>query len=146
MSFGKKLRHTLLQCGQVISEEHDTTLMLIGRRCADDTRFFARMKGDEGVTLRKAEEALAWLSYHWPADREWPATFFERPDAEFVRKVMKRLPKDRRDILGKRALRKLKATISISPPIPDASRAAKPAPAPTGLGAGELSTQQEHQG
>lgn len=99
MSFGKKLRHTLLRCGQVISAEHGATLMIMGRRCANSTTFFSRLENGEDVTIGTAEVALAWLSHHWPADREWPKSFFDRPAPKDVRRIMESLPEDRRIVL-----------------------------------------------
>lgn len=148
MLFGKTLRHTLLAAGKVIAARYDANLKLIGTRCAADRTFFQRLEAGEGLTIRKAEEALAWLSFHWPPDRVWPKTFFERPTAKDARDVVFGLPEDRRIVLIPRGRT---ARNSNSSPTPESSRAAKPAPAPAALppfagSVGASLQREEHQG
>lgn len=148
MLFGQNLRQTLLACGKVIAARHDTNLKIIGARCADDRTFFQRLEAGEGLTLRKAEVALAWLSFHWPADRVWPKTYFERPTAKDARDVVFGLPESRRVVLIPRGVTKKSEQNS---PALNASRTAKSAPMPTSLppgsvGVGDSLRQKEHQG
>ncbi|CAI3960627.1 unnamed protein product [Commensalibacter communis] len=34
--------------------------------------------GDSSMTYRKLQEAIKWLSDHWPEDQQWP-DYIERP-------------------------------------------------------------------
>lgn len=44
----------------------------VGRLCASDGRFFARLRGGKTFTIRKYDAVLCWFSANWPADTAWP--------------------------------------------------------------------------
>ncbi len=50
----------------------------VGRLCAADGRFFARLRDGKTFTARKYDEVVRWFSANWPAEANWPEAI-ERP-------------------------------------------------------------------
>lgn len=48
---------------------NDTT---ISARIFDDGKRVTQLRAGAGITLRRANDALAYLSAHWPDGAEWP--------------------------------------------------------------------------
>jgi len=44
----------------------------VGRFCAQDGRFFARIRDGNTFTAKKYDEVVAWFSANWPSDAKWP--------------------------------------------------------------------------
>lgn len=55
----------------------------VGKMCASDGRFFARLRDGKTFTVKKYDELLVWFSVNWPEGKEWP-TMVERPEPKPV--------------------------------------------------------------
>lgn len=44
----------------------------IGRLCAADGRFFARIREGKTFTAKKYDEVVGWFDANWPVDTDWP--------------------------------------------------------------------------
>ncbi len=55
------------------------TLSTVGSYAVRDGKFFERLKGGGGCTLRTADRVVMWFSDNWPTDLEWPSDI-RRPD------------------------------------------------------------------
>ncbi len=44
----------------------------VGAYAVNDGKFFHRLAGGGGCTLKTAERAVRYFSDHWPADLAWP--------------------------------------------------------------------------
>lgn len=61
---------TLLKLATAYSEARGLSLATVGTYAVNDGSFFKRL-AEGRVTIRRAEEAVRWLSDHWPADLDW---------------------------------------------------------------------------
>lgn len=53
----------------------------VGRLCAADGRFFARLRDGKTFTIKKFDQVVTWFSENWPDDVEWPEGV-QRPEAK----------------------------------------------------------------
>lgn len=67
----------------------------IGRRYADDSRFFDRvLEQDCAFMVRQYDRVVCRLSEAWPEETEWPEAI-ERPSARQVQTVLSKLTRAR---------------------------------------------------
>lgn len=67
-----ELRHHLLACMAAFAVATRLSPATIGRRVANDGRFFDRLKADAGFTVGKYDEVMGWFSANWPSAALWP--------------------------------------------------------------------------
>lgn len=77
----RRLTHHLLILCERYSSAKGIGDATIGKQCAADGRFFARLRDGKTYTVRKYDEVLTWFSANWPRDVEWPDCV-ERPELE----------------------------------------------------------------
>lgn len=73
-----KLTAQLLELGTLYASAMRLEDSTVGRLCAADGRFFARLRHGKTFSVRKFDDVVAWFSANWPADMPWPSDI-ERP-------------------------------------------------------------------
>jgi len=68
-----ELRHHLVTCAAAFAAATSLSLATVGRRAANDWRFFARLDDGSGFTAGKYDEVMRWFAANWPADAAWPS-------------------------------------------------------------------------
>lgn len=74
----KKLSENLLLLCDVYKNGKSLKETTVGRLCAADGRFFARIREGKTFTAKKYDEVITWFSHHWPHGLDWPGSV-ERP-------------------------------------------------------------------
>lgn len=152
MSLGDRARNTLLKCGRIIAAHYGYELATVAERAYGDRRFFAGLAEGQNLTFKKYDEVAWFLRGHWPHGVEWPSRgTFDPPEPSEVKAFMAKLPKKRRLIAPRLPPQERAMKKSNPSPVPDASRATKPAPTHSALppfveGVGDSLGQEEHQG
>ena len=77
----RTLTDSLLDLADRYSEARGWSLKTIARKAANDAKFFARIADGKGVTTRRYEHVMLWMSENWPVGCEWPADL-DRPSAK----------------------------------------------------------------
>lgn len=67
-----ELRHHLVTCAAAFAAATGLSISTIGRRAANDWRFFPRLDDGSGFTAGKYDEVMRWFGDHWPAETAWP--------------------------------------------------------------------------
>jgi hypothetical protein len=70
---------TLVDLAEAYAAHSGLKLSTVSTYAATDGKFFSRLKGGAGCTLRKAAILVTWFSDNWPADLEWPRSIPRPP-------------------------------------------------------------------
>lgn len=73
-----ELSKNLFDLAEAFGASRQLNESTIGKLCASDGRFFARLRDGKTFTVKKYDELVVWFSRHWPSDAEWP-TRIHRP-------------------------------------------------------------------
>ena len=63
---------TLVTLAKAYAAHSGKTLSTVSTYAAGDGKFFPRLQGGAGCTLKRANRIIRWFSDGWPADLEWP--------------------------------------------------------------------------
>lgn len=77
------LANHLMTLGQTYGAAKKLGLATVGRLCAADGRFFARIGDGKTFTVKKYDEVVAWFGQKWPEGTDWPEDV-PRPKIEQV--------------------------------------------------------------
>lgn len=68
------LKRLILTLAERFADLTGSSLGSVSNRAFGDSRILHRVqRGKGGMTLARADRALAWFSENWPAAAEWPA-------------------------------------------------------------------------
>lgn len=73
------MSNTLCTLARRYMEATGTSVSTLGQRAVGNDKFFVRIFNGGGFQSRKGDEAVLWLSQHWPADLPWPGSI-RRPE------------------------------------------------------------------
>ncbi|MDT8856467.1 hypothetical protein RNZ50_15845 [Paracoccaceae bacterium Fryx2] len=62
----------ILSVAQAYAHHSGLKLSTVGAYAVNDGKFFVRLLGGGGCTLKTAARVMAWFSDNWPSDLEWP--------------------------------------------------------------------------
>lgn len=65
----------LLNLAAIYAKAKSIEESTVGRQCAADGRFFARIRQGKTFTIKKYDEVLRWFLDNWPDQVSWPETF-----------------------------------------------------------------------
>jgi len=73
----------LLVADRYLAARAATSISDLGKKFANDHKFFARIKAGAACSIPSYEKAMAWFSDNWPDGVEWPEGIArpERKDA-----------------------------------------------------------------
>lgn len=63
----------LHKLAELMSADRGLSIGTIGLYAAKDGKFFGRIAGGGGCTLRTANRVVRWFSENWPEDQAWPS-------------------------------------------------------------------------
>ncbi len=69
---------TLLRLAEAYAAHRGLKLSTVSTYAAADGKFFNRIAGGAGCTMKRAECLVAWFDGNWPGDLEWPR-YIPRP-------------------------------------------------------------------
>lgn len=67
-----ELASNLLALSEAFGPARKLEEATIGRLCAQDGRFFRRIRGGKTFTVKKYDEVLRWFDANWPDGIAWP--------------------------------------------------------------------------
>lgn len=67
-----QLANHLLALSEAFCSARELGETTVGRHCAADSRFFARIRSGKTFTAKKYDEVVAWFSSNWPDGSDWP--------------------------------------------------------------------------
>lgn len=67
-----ELAKHLIVLGSRYAEAKGIKETTVGRLCASDGRFFARVRDGKTFTAKKYDDVVGWFRENWPADASWP--------------------------------------------------------------------------
>lgn len=76
----EELARNLMSLGTAFAKARGLEETTVGRMCAADGRFFARLRDGKAFTAKKYDTVVDWFAANWPADAAWPAGI-ARPEA-----------------------------------------------------------------
>lgn len=79
----KELANNLIALGAIYGAAVGLQESTVGRQCAADARFFARIRGGKTFTVKKFDDVVLWFSAHWPSQVVWPENIY-RPSIDEV--------------------------------------------------------------
>jgi len=74
-----ELARNLIDLGTRYGESRGIEETTVGRLCAQDGRFFTRIRDGKTFTAKKYDEVISWFSENWPTGADWPNDI-ARPD------------------------------------------------------------------
>jgi hypothetical protein len=63
---------TLVRLAEAYAEHLSLTLSTVSTYARSDGKFFGRLKGGSGCTVKTATTVAQWFSDNWPDDLAWP--------------------------------------------------------------------------
>ena len=66
------LRSHMLVLASVHSAASGLSMISLGKRVANDSRFFMRIGAAKSFEARTYDRVVAWFSENWPAGAAWP--------------------------------------------------------------------------
>lgn len=72
MVMEKELAKHLLSLGAAYGQAKGIKESTVGRLCASDGRFFARIRDSNTFTAKKYDDVVGWFSENWPERAKWP--------------------------------------------------------------------------
>lgn len=67
-----ELATNLLTLASIFGETRKLEESTVGRLCAQDARFFSRIRGGKTFTAKKYDGVVLWFSENWPDAVKWP--------------------------------------------------------------------------
>lgn len=67
-----ELANHLIVLGSQYAKARGIEESTVGRLCAADGRFFARIREGKTFTAKKYDEVVGWFRENWPSDVAWP--------------------------------------------------------------------------